>query len=190
MSLIIDSLAKLAEKFSQKYPGEASGVATLDGSGDVLQGPASSIWPRFSAYTNTIQSVTSGVATKVIIDTEEFDEPGTFVHDADRSGGAAESRFTPGVAGKYCIGVNLLVSANANTLTGALAHIYKNSAPFRVVGRFTAPSNPMSSFLLGSSCIVEANDTDQFEFWITLDGTSPKLNSGSANGAVYGYRIG
>ncbi len=30
MSLIIDSLAKLAEKFSQKYPGEASGVATLD----------------------------------------------------------------------------------------------------------------------------------------------------------------
>ncbi len=30
MSSIIDSLAKLAEKFSQKYPGEASGVATLD----------------------------------------------------------------------------------------------------------------------------------------------------------------
>ncbi len=30
MSSIIDSLAKLAEKFSQKYPGEASGVAELD----------------------------------------------------------------------------------------------------------------------------------------------------------------
>ncbi len=30
MSSIIDSLAKLAEKFSQKYPVEASGVATLD----------------------------------------------------------------------------------------------------------------------------------------------------------------
>ncbi len=37
MSLIIDSLAKLAEKFSQKYPGEASGIATLDGSGDVVE---------------------------------------------------------------------------------------------------------------------------------------------------------
>ncbi len=37
MSSIIDSLAKLAEKFSQKYPGEASGVATLDGSGDVVE---------------------------------------------------------------------------------------------------------------------------------------------------------
>ena len=37
MSLIIDSLAKLAEKFSQKYPGEASGVATLDGNGDVVE---------------------------------------------------------------------------------------------------------------------------------------------------------
>ncbi len=189
MSLIIDSLAKLAEKFSQKYPGEASGVATLDGSGDVLQGPASSIWPRFSAYTNTIQSVTSGVATKVIIDTEEFDEPGTFVHDADRSGGAAESRFTPGVNGKFCIGINLLASANANTLTDAIAHIYKNGVLFRLVGRFLAPSNPMSSFLLGGSCVVEANDTDYFEFFVTLSGTSPKINSGSANGAVYGYRI-
>ena len=30
MSLIIDSLAKLAEKFSQKYPGEASGLVELD----------------------------------------------------------------------------------------------------------------------------------------------------------------
>ena len=37
MSSIIDSLAKLAEKFSQKYPGEVSGVATLDGSGDVVE---------------------------------------------------------------------------------------------------------------------------------------------------------
>ncbi len=49
MSLIIDSLAKLAEKFSQKYPGEASGVATLDGSSKVVEDPGSAAYTKGGA---------------------------------------------------------------------------------------------------------------------------------------------
>ena len=49
MSSIIDSLAKLAEKFSQKYPGEANGVATLDGSSKVVEDPGSAAYTKGGA---------------------------------------------------------------------------------------------------------------------------------------------
>ncbi len=77
MSLIIDSLAKLAEKFSQKYPGEASGVATLDGSSKVVEDPGS------AAYTKGGASGILGLdASSRIPSTQIFSTEGTEIYRA------------------------------------------------------------------------------------------------------------
>ncbi len=200
MSLIIDSLAKLAEKFSQKYPGEASGVATLDGSskvvedpgsaaytkggasgiasldasGNVLQGPASSIWPSFEVGSTSTLSLTSGVARKVIFDTEVWDTNDDFEHDGDRSDGATESRFTPSVAGKYLLTVGLEIQGTANTITRSHIDIYKNGSTFRRIVIFDSTTNPVTRPPGSGSVLVDANgSSDYFEMFVDVEGTSP-----------------
>lgn len=46
-------------------------------------------------------TVTSGVWTKFKTTVESYDNTGEYLHDADDSGGATESRFTATIAGKY-----------------------------------------------------------------------------------------
>ena len=71
--------------------------------------------PAFSAYASSNQSISSGVFTKVQIDTEVFDTNNNF----------ASYRFTPTVAGYYQInGAVQFASAGVNNL----ASIYKNGS--------------------------------------------------------------
>ncbi len=108
MSLIIDSLAKLAEKFSQKYPGEASGVATLDGSSKVVEDPGS------AAYTKGGASGILGLDANARIATDQaFSTGGSDTHKAM---GVIDLQFTP--VGNVGAGEDDLMSYTlpANTL--------------------------------------------------------------------------
>jgi hypothetical protein len=79
---------------------------------------ASTAAPAFSAYANAGQSLSSGVATKLLYGVEEFDTNNNF----------ASSRFTPTVAGYYQI--NAQVQPN-DTYTGNSIAIYKNGVLFK-----------------------------------------------------------
>ncbi len=82
MSSIIDSLAKLAEKFSQKYPGEASGVATLDGSSKVVEDPGSAAYTKggasgiasLDANQNVVESIAAGGSVGLKVKVVEIDD--------------------------------------------------------------------------------------------------------------------
>lgn len=82
---------------------------------DSLNGGVVGNGPAFSAYASSNQSISSGVFTKVQIDTEVFDTNNNF----------ASYRFTPTVAGYYQInGAVQFASAGVNNL----ASIYKNGS--------------------------------------------------------------
>ena len=72
--------------------------------------------PAFSAYASASQSVTTGVDTKVVFDTEQFDTNNNF----------ASSRFTPTVAGYYQI--NTTVRFGGTTPSQYIIYWYKNGA--------------------------------------------------------------
>lgn len=90
---------------------------------NILTQPGFSVHRNGSAQT----AVASSTFTKVRFTTEIYDTGSYFAHDADDSGGATESRFTPTVAGNYLfVGGFNIASLNNDTL--ALASIYKNGA--------------------------------------------------------------
>jgi hypothetical protein len=72
--------------------------------------------PAFSAYASSNQSITSGVTTKVTLDTEEFDTNSNF----------SSSRFTPTVAGYYQI--NAIVSTYSSGAVNSQIFVYKNGS--------------------------------------------------------------
>jgi len=120
--------------------------------------------PAFSAYKATNQSITSGVATKMIMDTEEFDTNSNF-------DSTTNYRFTPTVAGYYTV-IAQINPAGTTTLTGAL--IYKNGASVK------ANSITTSNAGLNVNAIISMNgSTDYLEFYGQLVGASPATQGGS-----------
>lgn len=77
----------------------------------------------FSAYANSAQVVTSGVATKINMNAEEFDTAN--VYDKDTN-----FRFQPTVAGYYSINATVHATSTANFTLTSIA-IYKNGANFK-----------------------------------------------------------
>ena len=93
-----------------------NGTVTLGSSGDtfslgsgVVQSNLNN--PSFLAYKSSGQTVANNTTTKVTFETEVFDSDGTF----------ADSRFTPGVAGKYLM---TAVVSFTNHPSGAYVGIY------------------------------------------------------------------
>lgn len=75
--------------------------------------------PAFSAYANATQSVTSGILTKIAINTEIFDTENCF-------DSTTNYRFTPNVAGYYQ--VNGTLRATNTAVGSANVALYKNGS--------------------------------------------------------------
>ena len=124
--------------------------------------------PVFSANRASSQSITSGVATKVQLATEDFDTGGYFDN-------ATNYRFTPLIAGYYQI--NGSVYGTGSSLTTIIATIKKNgtdaAASFITVGA-------TGDLKLSTSVLVFLNGTtDYVELWGTVTGTSPNFGASS-----------
>lgn len=120
--------------------------------------------PAFSAYANATQTITTGVFTKVQINTKVFDTATAF--DA-----TTNYRFTPLVAGYYQI--NGAVQY-ASIGTNQLAMIYKNGTEF--YRGFQGAAISMSV----SGLIYMNGSTDYVELYTYATGGGT-LNSGSVN---------
>lgn len=111
--------------------------------------------PAFSATTNVAQTPTSGVATKVQFNTEEFDTANCFDPTTNY-------RFTPNVAGYYSVVFSLLWnSITANTYEGAM--IYKNGGLYKATlilsGSITSQNQVTTTAIIymnGSTDYIEA----------------------------------
>ena len=112
--------------------------------------------PAFSAYSASAQSVSSGVNTKVTIDTEEFDTASCF--------NTANNRFTPTVAGYYQFNFQLSVRSSTN-LTRFACYVYKNgvgAGPSKNGGDISFNTAGNNGYKIGGSGLIYANGTTDF----------------------------
>lgn len=137
---------------------------TLNGTTNIVQSNmgtnVAGTGPAFNAYMvngNANQSVTSGVATKVKIDTEEFDTNSNF--------DTSNYRFTPTVAGYYNIIGQVYGSGTSVSVT--FAAIYKN-------GSEVSRNQITTAGVTTTASIIYMNgSTDYVELYGSVTATSP-----------------
>ena len=128
-----------------------------------IQNTAFGAGPAFSAYFVGSQTVTSGVATKVQINTKEFDTNSNY--DA-----TTNYRFTPTVAGYYQI--NGCIYTTTAT-TNSTVWIYKNGSSFKYA---SFPTTNSSAFI---GCVIYFNgSTDYVELYGAFTGVTPAFQTG------------
>lgn len=119
--------------------------------------------PAFSAYLSTASvTVTSGVATKVQFNTEEYDTISSYDN-------VTNFRFTAPSDGKYSVKTMVRV-AGSTTLTAGIISLYKN-------GAFYCYLNNLSFSAIGGAMILSGSRdinlvaTDYLEIYATATGT-------------------
>ena len=126
--------------------------------------------PTFGAYLASNQSITSGVITKVNIDTEEWDTNSNF----------AAGRFTPTVAGYYQINGGIYLAGVANTQSAGFVYIYKNGSAYKQSSAGLYSYSSISSGNGTISSLVYLNgSTDYVELWGMNVQTGPVFGGGS-----------
>jgi uncharacterized protein with NAD-binding domain and iron-sulfur cluster len=135
--------------------------------------------PSFSAYANANQTLTTNVATKVILQLEEWDTASCFDN-------VTNYRFTPTVAGYYQFNAMLRWST-----TGAASNVwmalYKNGSLYKrsfELGSLNSMQN--GQILLNEMCSLNGS-TDYVELYCLVAGTSPSLDGTS--GSPYSPRF-
>lgn len=118
----------------------------------------------FSAYASSVQTLTSGVATKIAFGSKEFDY-------ANKFDNVTNYRFQPSVAGLYLIECAVRVTSTA-AITQASAALYKNGALAKE-GDFQTSSTATISRPRVSALIELNGTTDYIEAYpaFTSSGT-------------------
>lgn len=128
--------------------------------------------PAFSAYMSSNLTVTSGVATKLPINTKEFDTNSSY--DA-----VTNYRFSPLTAGYYQ--VNGAAQTSVTSGTQSLIALYKNGSVYKNGTGFVDSGATVSSSNLVMSALVYMNGTtDYLELWGSITGATPIFLSGAA----------
>jgi len=135
--------------------------------------------PAFRAYPSGVQSITQSSETVLQYDTETFDTDGAY--------NTTNYRFTPLVAGKYFVGVQVQL-ATLTDGTRVTLRIRKNAAGVALnavtAGAATSVGNNVQD-------VVELNgSTDYIDFTVEHDDSTARNNSGVGAGAfAFAYRV-
>jgi len=147
-----------------------SGVLQLaSGTGNLVTVPAvtgtamvSGNMPAFSvSRTGSNQSISNATATKVQLNTEEFDTASCF-------DSTTNYRFTPTVAGYYQI--NGGIGLNATTMSICIAFLYKNGAGYKR-GTDIRATQSGDSVAIVSSLVYFNGTTDYVELYGFINAT-------------------
>jgi hypothetical protein len=143
-------------------PAAVSGTTTL-----TLPATTSTLsinGPAFSAYVSTTQTNTTGVATKITFQTEEFDTANAF-------DSTTNYRFTPLVAGYYQ--VSAAYNTDSTALTRANIVIYKNGSAVKSGADYSSYTG--INTLTVSALISMNGSTDYLEVYSLQTGTVVKV---------------
>jgi len=115
---------------------------------------------------------------------------------SQQSGGTWDSsnyRWTPGVAGKYCVTVSLNLDADDNTdFINGHAMINKNGTINFYIGQFSFLVNYIRSICTSGSAIITLDDNDYIDitaFINTYSGTAGKINGETKQSWFNAYKI-
>ena len=119
--------------------------------------------PAFSAFRNTsAQTVTSGVATKVQLNGEDFDTDNAF-------DSVTNFRFQPTVAGYYLVAGRIAASASSGG-TVSTPLIYKNGSLWLNGQPYIPPSGSSSMTTTVTGLVYLNGSTDYAELWANITG--------------------
>lgn len=128
-----------------------SGVLQLQQNGVNL--PALSVAPAFSASLAGSQTISAGVLTKLLFDTEEYDTNNNF----------ASSRFTPTVPGYYMLNWSIY---SPTTSVNQNLNIYKNGSLYKQTNYM--PGSTQWLMWTGSLLVYLNGSTDYVELYIGM----------------------
>lgn len=111
--------------------------------------------PAFSAYTNSSQTATGGVATKVLFQVEEYDTNNNF----------ASSRFTATIAGYYQFSTALECGAGAQNY--AAVTFWRNGSEYARGTNY--PASASAGPVLIGSALIYLNTTDFVEVYVAAN---------------------
>ena len=123
--------------------------------------------PAFSAYLAANQSVSTGVSTKITINTLDATFPNTGYDQT------TNYRFTPTVAGYYQVNGGLITNS---TTTSTYISIYKNGTQYKR-GATVVAANTIGTVV--SSLVYLNGSTDYVELYGNLTGASLLILGGS-----------
>ena len=141
--------------------------------------------PYFSARTSSNQNPSDNVATKVNFDNE--------ILDSDNYYDTSNKRFTPLVAGKYYISVQIFCSSNTTSnLNSGIVAIYKNGSEVIRADNYYATNYPDSGYFIVEKIIDFNGSSDYVEAYATIDtvsGIGMTIYSTSSRNLFQGYKI-
>ena len=122
--------------------------------------------PAFEAHLSANQSLTDNTKAKIEFDTEVFDTDGCYDNSTNY-------RFTPTVAGKYLITVQVNYDSNAaSNLANTFTYIHKNTSIYKAVN-FAPNDNFLGTGFTSLSAIIDMNgSSDYVEAYVKVDDTS------------------
>lgn len=144
--------------------------------------------PAFEARRSSSTVVSDDTYERVNYNTEIFDVGGCYDHSTN-------FRFTPNVAGKYCIYHNLRMSTEANgnfeVMFGA---IYKNGSIYASQSLSAYSSNALRDGCVTVVSVIDMNgSSDYVEGWGRIDdnnlSSNPQVVGGTANSRFGGFKI-
>jgi hypothetical protein len=181
-------------KVSNIETSSGSGTITLGQSGETVDmangtitlNSSMKMTPAFEAYLSSAQSVSDATETKVQCDTEVFDSDSCYDNSTNY-------RFTPTVAGKYFVYVNLLGKASGdNLLASPIATIKKNGSEYAAANT-QFYTNYEKQHTIAVSHIIDMNgSSDYLEFfgYVNITSGSATFSVDSPKANVFGaYRI-
>jgi hypothetical protein len=166
VSSVINAIPAVAGAVTSSYLLDASVTQAKLASGVAGNGPA------FSAFNTGSQALSSAVATKVILQNEDFDTANCF-------DSTTNYRFTPNVAGYYQL--NGIIYVTGTTFANSIiAIIYKNGSTYQG-GSFQSTTSPGTNGAGQVSSVVYLNGaTDYVELYgyAGITGTGALTNAG------------
>jgi len=141
--------------------------------------------PYFSARTGGNQNPSDNVATKIDFTSELL--------DSDNYYDTTNKRFTPQVAGKYYISVQVFLSSNTTSnLKTAIVGIYKNGSEVIRADNYYATNYVDSGYFIVEKIIDFNGSSDYVEAYATIDtvsGSGMTIYSSNSRNLFQGYKI-
>jgi len=174
-------------KANQLQDFGGNSILTSDGSGTVTVNSAQmKATPAFEAYLGSVQSISDASYTKVQCNTEVLDTDNCYDNSTNY-------RFTPTVAGKYCVYAGLTGKSGGDTqLTALQPAIYKNGSEYNSnVTQFYV--NYIKQHTMFMSRIIDMNgSSDYVEFYgyVNVSTGTPTFSTDGEKSNFFGaYRI-
>ena len=167
-------------------------ITTSSGSGNITIGSGVTLvnnTPALKVIRNSSNQtgISSATATKVQFNSEDsLTTSGTW--------DSTNYRWTPGVAGKYLISINIEIVAASSTAKQCIAHIYKNGSSicYGYLNMNDMYLRSSGSNAIGAVTIDTATATDYYEGFVYMQTNSGTVSARAQadNTNLIGYKLG